>query len=161
MLIMTCKICKNSFFAKPVHVRMWGGKYCSMYCRNEGQKKGKFVACLICNKSIWRMPKEIKHSKSGKFFCSRTCQTLWRNTQYVGARHVFWKTGIRSYRNLLKRSSRKKVCAGCGIKDIRILAVHHVDKNRFNNKIENLKWLCHNCHFLVHHYNLNENRLNK
>jgi predicted HNH restriction endonuclease len=27
-----------------------------------------------------------------------------------------------------------------------------VDKNRKNNKIKNLIWLCRNCHFLIHNY---------
>jgi predicted HNH restriction endonuclease len=33
-----------------------------------------------------------------------------------------------------------------------VLAVHHVDQNRTNNKVTNLAWLCHNCHHLVHRY---------
>jgi predicted HNH restriction endonuclease len=40
----------------------------------------------------------------------------------------------------------------CGKDDKRIIAVHHIDKNRSNNKLKNLAWLCYNCHFLVHHY---------
>lgn len=43
-------------------------------------------------------------------------------------------------------------CKKCGSTDSRTLAVHHKDKNRKNNSISNLMWLCHNCHYLVHHY---------
>jgi hypothetical protein len=26
-----------------------------------------------------------------------------------------------------------------------------VDGNRKNSEVRNLEWLCHNCHYLVHH----------
>jgi predicted HNH restriction endonuclease len=45
------------------------------------------------------------------------------------------------------------VCKKCGNKDARVLEVHHLDKNRKNSNIENLIWLCANCHTLVHRYN--------
>lgn len=45
-----------------------------------------------------------------------------------------------------------QACAKCKSTDKRILAVHHKDRNRQNNTVSNLVWLCHNCHFLVHHY---------
>ena len=44
------------------------------------------------------------------------------------------------------------MCNFCRVSDARILAVHHIDGNRENNKLENLAWLCHNCHYLVHHF---------
>lgn len=70
---------------------------------------------------------------------------------YVGSNHPNWKNGETVYRKTLKRSKKKKVCLLCKVKDQRILAVHHLDHNRKNAKLENLVWLCHNCHFLVHH----------
>jgi predicted HNH restriction endonuclease len=33
---------------------------------------------------------------------------------------------------------------------MRVLAVRHIDQNHKNNNVENLAWLCHNCHHLVH-----------
>jgi predicted HNH restriction endonuclease len=60
--------------------------------------------------------------------------------------------GRYSYRSVLTRNGITKVCNSCKTKDERILAVHHIDKDKFNNSLENLVWLCHNCHFLVHHY---------
>jgi len=41
------------------------------------------------------------------------------------------------------------------------LIVHHIDKNRNNNGIENLIWLCQNCHYLVHHYTDDRKRLSE
>jgi hypothetical protein len=33
-----------------------------------------------------------------------------------------------------------------------MLAVHHLDEDRANNAVDNLVWMCHNCHHLIHHY---------
>jgi len=41
-------------------------------------------------------------------------------------------------------------CNKCGIIDKRVLLVHHKDKNRYNNNIENLEVLCWNCHIIKH-----------
>lgn len=39
------------------------------------------------------------------------------------------------------------------------LELHHVDKNRFNNKLENLLVLCSNCHMQIHeHSNVKRNK---
>lgn len=59
------------------------------------------------------------------------------------------------------RQSIPKICRLCKTKDIRVLAVHHIDKNRKNNKISNLAWLCHNCHLLVHHYDAERNKFER
>ena len=57
-----------------------------------------------------------------------------------------------SYKEILKRNSQIRKCSLCAKDDKRILIVHHIDKNRKNNRVSNLSWLCMNCHFLVHHY---------
>jgi 5-methylcytosine-specific restriction endonuclease McrA len=49
------------------------------------------------------------------------------------------------------RSDLPQYCGRCKLVDKRVLAVHHKDKNRENNALSNLMWLCHNCHYLVHH----------
>jgi len=49
------------------------------------------------------------------------------------------------------RTEERQICVGCGMRDIRILAVHHLDHNRENNDPSNLTWVCFNCHHLIHH----------
>lgn len=56
------------------------------------------------------------------------------------------------------RNKIPQICGLCRTRDKRILAVHHLDRNKLNNKIDNLTWLCHNCHFLVHHDMVEEAR---
>jgi hypothetical protein len=150
-----CKICKKKFYAKPSHLKRGWGKYCSAECQYKGMLKGKFVKCFVCGKEIWRTPKNFKNSKSDKFFCNKSCQTTWRNQYYSGPKHPNWQGGEHiEYRNLLLKSSVSRVCKICGTRDKRVLIVHHKDKKHRNHNVKNLVWLCLNCHFLVHKYNI-------
>jgi predicted HNH restriction endonuclease len=45
----------------------------------------------------------------------------------------------------------RKSCEKCNYSKIEILQVHHKDKNRQNNSLENLKLLCPNCHAERHY----------
>jgi len=155
-LIKQCEVCSSDFKTKPFFVKRGGGKYCSKECHYKGLKTGKLVHCSLCDKEVYKSQKALRVSKSKKYFCGKSCQTKWRNSIFVGEKHANWKTGKHSYRSVLTRNKIPKVCRLCKTKDERILAVHHIDKDRLNNKLNNLTWLCHNCHFLVHNYNAGE-----
>ena len=148
-----CAVCSGEFYAKPSWLSRGWGKYCSRTCRNASQRNGESFACHKCGKEVYRAKKHQERSKSGKYFCSKSCQTLWRNSEvHVANNHPNWTNGLGSYRARLKRASVEKMCAKCLTVDDRVLAVHHKDKDRTNNALSNLMWLCHNCHYLVHHY---------
>ncbi len=149
---VNCLICEKEFYAKPCHLKLGWGKYCSQKCRAVGQRRGRNIKCSICGKTTWKSPRALEHSKSGKHFCSKSCQTLWRNSIYSGKNHPNWRGGEGIYRKILRESDRVKECAKCGIKDRRILSAHHLDRSRKNNNLGNLIYLCMNCHFLVHRY---------
>lgn len=117
-----------------------------------GSKTGKIVECHSCGKKVYKTQKALRVSKSKTYFCTKSCQTKWRNSVFVGSKHANWKEGKFAYRSVLGRNKIPKICALCKTKDSRVLAVHHIDKNRTNNNVNNLAWLCNNCHFLVHHY---------
>ncbi len=152
MPAVKCKNCKGQFYAKPSWLDKGWGKYCSLECRHKSQKNGKLVDCFICDKPVYKTQKELEASQSKKYFCSKSCQTMWRNSiVYVGKNHSNWKGGESTYKNILLRSKTPRVCRRCEINDIRLLAVHHIDSNHKNNRLNNLIWLCHNCHFLIHH----------
>jgi len=155
MPIVTCKVCKKKFSTKPSQLKRGWGKFCSTKCQYKASLKGKFVRCNVCGKKIWRRPKQLKHSKSGKFFCNKSCFMSWKNqVLLVGKNHPQWKSGEFAGRGILERHNKIMVCAHCGISDKRVLAVHHKNGNKKNNKITNLIWLCQNCHHLVHCYNI-------
>lgn len=148
--MVKCQICHQNFYVKPSLKKRGWGKFCSVQCRSQATKKGEVVERNTCHLKIYRSLNKISRSKSHKFFCSKSCQSLWRNREYVESKSKNWKDGRKSYRNILIRHHIKPVCEICGIKDLRVLNVHHRDHNRFHNQLDNLIWLCLNCHYLTH-----------
>ena len=151
MPVVSCQLCTKEFKAKPSWIKNGYGKYCSRNCSYKGRLNGKEVACTVCATVTYKSQKALNGSRSKKYFCSKSCQTTWRNTEFKGNKHANWQGGRHSYRELLLRSSSSPACTLCRTDDLRILAAHHIDEDRNNNTIENLAWLCHNCHHLVHH----------
>ena len=152
MVTVLCKKCSGAFYAKPSWIKNGYGIYCSKACQHQAARTGREVTCHTCSSLVYKSPKALTGSKSGKFFCSKTCQTKWRNTFFSGKKHPNYKSGTSNYRTILEKSSTIQACTLCKTTDSRVLAAHHIDKNRKNNTIDNLAWLCHNCHHLVHHH---------
>ena len=163
-----CKICENLF--KRKYSRSKKKKiYCSKKCRYADSFVEK--KCLTCgtvfNKNILskgldeycsisciqRHPCQLcgkiitgrKTFQSGeKKFCSRKCSNFVNRTM---------KSKVSYMPNGFARSIKdhgKIQCNRCGNEDIKVLIVHHIDRNRKNNKIENLETLCANCHHKIH-----------
>ena len=57
---------------------------------------------------------------------------------------------------LLRENLKLHQCENCGLTkwfELTIpLELHHIDGNRYNNSLENLKLLCPNCHALTNNY---------
>ena len=151
-IIRQCRVCDSDFKTKPFFINNGGGKYCSVKCSSQSRKNGKIIKCFICKKEAYKTLKALNKSQSKKYFCSKICSIYWQNTVFIGTKHPNWKNGWHSYRHMLKQQKISQKCVLCGEKNLQVLAVHHIDKDRKNNKLSNLAWLCHNCHFLVHHY---------
>lgn len=148
---LKCKNCTKDFYAKPRHIKIGWGKYCSKQCSFKSMKTGKIFLCGVCNKDIYRTKLEIKRSKSKRFFCNKSCFAVWKNAHILlGNKNGNWKHGENAYRGIMLRNNIKPICANCGINNLKVLVVHHIDQNRKNNMIINLKWLCRNCHYVEH-----------
>src|SRR3989338_4461978 len=159
---VNCKVCHKRFRTKDFYIKKGYGIYCSRSCYYGAVQNGQTVACAVCKTWIYRGLQKLARSKSKKYFCSKSCQTVWRNQQYVGTKHKLWKGGWNvRYRNIMLKNGKHPVCRLCREQDERIVVVHHKDENRSNNSIENLVWLCRNCHHLVHYDNLEKQRLFK
>ena len=152
MVWLTCIVCGKEFNRKPYLVRRSGGRFCSNACHYASVRTGRYVQCAWCGAQVYRKAQHLRRSKNKKNFCDKSCQTLWRNQEFSGQRHNNWKNGEASYRNIMRRASIDPVCVFCSSNDERVIVVHHKDRNRKNNVLENLVWLCRNCHYIVHQY---------
>ena len=69
-MIMSCEKCRTSFECKNKNRR-----FCSQKCADKAryipkEKKGKFIDCINCGKSSWKMPCHFKYKNH---FCSKKC----------------------------------------------------------------------------------------
>jgi|APGre2960657373_1045057.scaffolds.fasta_scaffold26426_2 hypothetical protein len=163
----TCQTCKLLFNAPLKEVNRGNGKYCSRICSNEGVKKKQIlrnsinnqpnVECSYCKKKFYKNESKRKLSKSKLYFCCRDHKDLAQTLEYglkeIWPSHFGENNGISQYRNIAFRS-KNKICEMCNYnKHPEILEVHHKDRNRENNAIENLLILCPNCHMEEHFLN--------
>lgn len=104
---------------------------------------------------LYEVPARSKHeypgTNLGKKFSEEHKQKistgLTKNNSMIGklfTEHHGFKNGTRSYRKYLTRGFLLPFCSTCSTD--KNLVVHHVDSNRNNNLISNLKVLCASCH---------------
>lgn len=161
MPFVNCRICSKDFYAKPSWIKNGKGKYCSAKCSALSKMKGTIVKCFTCNREVYKSLKDLKNSKSKNYFCSKKCSLKWNTSLHTGADSPNWRGGKSSYKKILSRDKIEKVCTLCRKDNPRILSVHHLNLDRNSNDVKNLVWLCQNCHFLVHHYDLEKQKLFK
>lgn len=157
-----CKYCKVTYEANLKEVKRGNGKYCSRPCAVAGVKIEKTktyalkntpnVHCSYCKKEFYLNRSKKNNSKSGLFFCCRThkdlAQRLEFNLKEIHPSH--YANGLGSYREIALRNL-KIACKICNYSKIpEILQVHHIDRNRNNNSIDNLEIICPNCHMEEH-----------
>lgn len=121
-------------------------KYCSMVCFRKGSQNRVTVTCDNCKTVFLRCPSNL-NTKTGKHFCSNKCkdsaQRLDSGIDY-GLPH--YKNGSYRRRALREHGSQ---CNRCGYSEYPgMLDVHHVDRDRSNNTLDNLEVLCVWCHIM-------------
>lgn len=132
--------------------------YCSMECSHMGSRNRVQLDCAYCGTKFERAISHTKKSKSGKHFCSRECkdsaQSIYGNDNIIfEIIPDHYGDGTSDYRrNALLEYGQ--VCNRCGFdKHEGALQVHHIDRDRNNNNLNNLEVLCANCHLIEHRKN--------
>lgn len=153
---LSCEQCETLFLSPRYNGPKYRArKYCSNECRKMANpSKIHDLVCDNCGAPFQRTQSYLKKSKSGLRFCSRKCkdeaQRLDSHNPEIHPPH--YGTGEGTYRDVAKRNHPLR-CNRCGYNEIvGILKVHHKDRNRRNNKPENLEILCPTCHDLEHFF---------
>lgn len=159
MITVTCDVCGKQFERELKRYKQAQKEHSRMFCCDEcfRHRDSVLCECTECGKEIWRRKSQIKRSKTGNVFCSRSCATAYHNkTIKCGEKNPNFIDGYATYRTKAMRVYPHK-CAVCGWQeDERILEVHHIDENRHHNSDDNLIILCPICHkkITMHFYTL-------
>jgi hypothetical protein len=138
----TCRVCGKLIYKRPAEIKKSrGGLFCSQPCY--GRSTRKEHPCMICGTLIL--------ASANKKTCSRGCANKNRtNIKYkIGSP----RDKVKDHRSLKIRllKDRGAKCEQCDFGISEILEVHHRDRNRNNNVLNNLKLLCPNCHSKEHY----------
>ncbi len=86
LLPLECKGCSRRFLKPKNNIlsSLSGHKrfkmdFCSNRCQRMYESPPITVVCSQCKKRFTKEPKEVKKSKSGNHFCSRSCAAKWNN----------------------------------------------------------------------------------
>lgn len=138
-----CAVCKKPFWV-PRHVLI-NSFCCSVECRGKRRSRVGRVAkiCANCGASFSVTKGHLKNSRSGLFFCKRECKDHAQRVEGVKAIHPsHYKNGIHGYRSKAIKDYGA-VCLRCGYKRFKsMLNVDHIDGNRENNAVSNLRVFC-------------------
>lgn len=137
-----CSICEKPVYRRPSQIEATKERvFCGQICYGISCRKEK--PCVVCGKSILAS----LHKKT----CSRECS----NKNRAGIKYKIGRPKDKSdYFITLKAKlllERGEKCERCGYDKPGILEVHHKDRNRENNVLENLELICPNCHAEEHY----------
>ena len=153
MAKLKCKCCDNEFLHYDKR---------TVFCSKECYKKGriKLKKCQICGLEYGG------RNSAGKRFCSSKCYGEYRKINYSGNNHNSWKGGItysNGYRYIYSPNNPNANHVGYVMEhrlvmedkigrflDLKNEVVHHINKNRKDNRIENLVLMTRAEH-LKHH----------
>lgn len=139
---VVCHICGVTFLTTRWHAPR--AKYCGRRCYYKSMApRGTIVLnCDVCGKEYYRSP---SHAHYAKKTCSMKCRGMASRTAEPGS------GDYPLVRRWMRRRDMIKACSRCGYDVVpNILVIHHVDRDRTNNTLTNLKVLCPNCHAIEH-----------
>lgn len=145
-----CKRCGKSV-QKYYHASLGNGRCRSCYLKDKKEKGliSHTSPCVQCQAPVYRAPGHRKGS-SRKFgvFCNHECFGLFvrgkANPAYIDGRQpADYPSAFRRIKKFIKarETDRCFLCLADGCLD-----VHHIDRDKNNNKIWNLVALCRLCH---------------
>lgn len=141
-----CLNCNNKFKVSKNNDKKLCGISCRASYTNKNRTKKDYGNCLNCNKKLNR-----KKSK----YCSNNCQgQLKRKQIFLEIENGSLKYYESEYKKFLILKCGEQ-CMECGwnVKNIYTnkvpIQLEHIDGNSENNKLDNLKLLCPNCHSLT------------
>lgn len=142
-----CLYCKKDFITKYPH-----SKFCSSNCSGHFRRREKVkILCDNCGNDFectkYRVEVSTHH------FCCNNCKNeFFKNNPHI--RGVFARSAGKYAQSTYRKkafANFKHRCYYCKYdRCLDVLQVHHINNDRTNNKLRNLRIVCPTCHAEVH-----------
>lgn len=173
MLEKQCNICRKNMFTTEKRLAEGRGKYCSRKCQFNSMTRGLIVKCAICDKEI---NKKLSQKRK-RHYCSKECRAVGYS-RYDSKRIVKWVKDNSGFdKGILGKNGKTISYDGYhiynGIKVHRLIMekhigrkllpteiVHHINFDKFDNRIENLQIVSRSEHNKIHKPQINDGLTN-
>lgn len=156
-ILVKCEVCGKEFLRAPSVIK--GHILCSKECFVEFQRKTIHVKCDYCGKELTRSP-SLLHEHN---FCNPQCIGKWNSKNRLREKAANYRTGTTTRNGYILELKNDERYSGTHISQHRLVmekhlgrnlskdeVVHHIDKNKSNNNIENLMLLTKSDHARIH-----------
>jgi hypothetical protein len=146
---LRCVICDKVFYRHiaPSEISTGRGKVCSKECKNIlnsiNKSKGKFRKCKKCGNDFWTRPSEDRRGYKKKY-CSRFCYHPTKRGSAISVDGYYVINNIKVHRTIMEDHIGRKLLS--------TEIVHHINQDRFDNRIENLKIVSRSEHNKIHKF---------
>lgn len=143
---LSCETCKREFYVPPSRIKYAASRgmrirYCAMACYKKDGANNPFWGKRHHESSIKAMADSPTRSRF---------KTGSDNPNFVRYGKDFTPKHPQNIKPFLVKAGIT-ACQRCGWDIAPILELHHKDRNRKNNTLSNLEFLCPNCHTLEHY----------
>jgi hypothetical protein len=150
---LKCVICGIIFYRhiSPSEITGGRGKVCGQKCKcilNGNQKrKGEFRKCIKCGKEYWSRPTDDRRGYIKKY-CSRKCYHPTKRGNAISYDGYLVINGVKVHRILMEKYLGRKLLS--------TEIVHHINGNKFDNRLENLQIVSRSLHNKIHKPPIND-----